>query len=97
MALKRPNDVIAIVSQNGNAYTDGFGDFWATIHPLWKDSNNETVRDEVASNVLTLAATKWQYETGTSNVEALDPVAWTLDQALLDQPGQKDIATWSLY
>jgi pimeloyl-ACP methyl ester carboxylesterase len=91
LALKRPKDILVIISQNGNAYTDGFGDFWAVVHPLWKDGANETVRDEAASNLLTLAATKWQYETGTPKVEALDPAAWTLDQALLDRPGQKEI------
>lgn len=91
LALKRPKDIVAIVSQNGNAYEEGLGDFWSTLHPLWKDEKNEAVRNEVAENLLTLAATKWQYETGAANPELLDPAAWTLDQSLLDRPGQKEI------
>ena len=91
LALKRPKDILAIVSQNGNAYEDGFGDFWSVVHPLWKGTPSPAIRDEAAGNLLTLAATRFQYETGAPNVEALDPAAWTLDQALLDRPGQKDI------
>jgi len=91
LALKRPKDVLAIVSQNGNAYNEGFGDFWQVVYPLWKDGQNETVRDNAARSLLTLASTKWQYETGAANPELLDPAAWTLDQALLDRPGQKEI------
>lgn len=91
LALKRPHDILAIVSQNGNAYEDGFGDFWSIVHPLWKGTPTQAVKDEVAGNLLTLGATKFQYETGTPNVEVIDPAAYTLDQALLDRPGQKDI------
>ena len=91
LALKRPNDILAIVSQNGNAYEDGFGDFWSVVHPLWKGTPSQAVKDEAAGNLLTLAATRFQYETGTPNIEALNPAAWTLDQALLDRPGQKDV------
>jgi pimeloyl-ACP methyl ester carboxylesterase len=91
LALKRPHDILAIISQNGNAYVEGLGDFWQTIHPLWVDKPSQSVLDETAKNLLTIDATKWQYETGTANVEGLDPAAWTLDQSLLDQPGQKEI------
>lgn len=91
LALKRPSDVVAIVSQNGNAYTDGLGDFWQVLQPLWKDPANQEIRDDVASKLLTIAATKWQYETGAKDPAAIDPVVYTLDQALLDRPGQKDI------
>ena len=91
LALKRPNDILAIVSQNGNAYEEGFGGFWSFVHPLWKGTPSQAVRDEAAGNLLTLAATRFQYETGTPNIQALDPAPWILDQALLDRPGQKDI------
>ena len=91
LGLRRPHDVLAIVSQNGNAYTDGLGDFWKTIEPLWQVYPAKEILDEAASNLLSLAGTKWQYETGVPDVNALDPAAYTLDQALLERPGQKDI------
>jgi pimeloyl-ACP methyl ester carboxylesterase len=91
LALKRPNDVIAVVSQNGNAYVDGLGQFWDTVRPLWVDNPSKEAFDEAAGSLLTLGATKWQYETGALHPENLDPTAWTLDQALLDRPGQREI------
>jgi len=33
----------------------------------------------------------WQYTHGVRNVEAISPDNWTIDQALLDRPGNKDI------
>jgi pimeloyl-ACP methyl ester carboxylesterase len=91
LGLKRPHDILAIVSQNGNAYKDGLGDFWNTIQPLWQPNPTQQILDETASNLLSLAGTKWQYETGVPDVNALDPAAYTLDQALLERPGQKEI------
>lgn len=91
VALKRPQEVLAIVSQNGNAYKEGLGEFWKTIEPLWQSNPSQQIRDEAASNLLTIGATKWQYETGVPDVDALDPAAYTLDQALLDRAGQKEI------
>ena len=91
LALKRPNDIVAIISQNGNAYEDGLGDFWGVVRPLWGDPPSELERETAAANLLTYAVTKFQYETGTKNVDALDPATWSLDAALLERPGQKDI------
>lgn len=91
ICLKRPHDILAIVSQNGNAYEDGLGDFWNTIRPLWQPNPSQEILDETASSLLSLAGTKWQYETGVADVNALDPAAYTLDQALLERPGQKEI------
>ena len=36
LALERPGDVTAIVSQNGNAYVEGLGAFWDQFKPYWK-------------------------------------------------------------
>jgi len=91
LALKRPHDVLAIVSQSGNAYVDGLGDFWDVVRPLWVDNPSQEDLDKAAGNLLTLDATKWQYETGAPHPETLDPAAWTLDQVLLDRPGQREI------
>ncbi len=40
---------------------------------------------------LTLDATKWQYTHGVRNLQAISPDNWTVDQALLDRPGNQDI------
>jgi hypothetical protein len=42
IALERPNAVAGIISQNGNAYVEGFEkDFWAPAFKVWKDDTKE--------------------------------------------------------
>lgn len=90
LALKRPEKVVAIVSQNGNAYKEGFGkDFWAPIKKYWKSSSKED--RNALSSALVLSATKWQYTNGNPHAASIQPESYTLDQALLDRPGNKEI------
>lgn len=41
--------------------------------------------------MLTLEGTRWQYTHGVANPETVAPESYTLDQALLERPGNKDI------
>jgi pimeloyl-ACP methyl ester carboxylesterase len=78
LATKHPEQVKAIVSQNGNAYKAGFGeDFWAPIFNLWKSSNSREARDVLRDNVLTLGITKYQYEANlpAEDLKLIDPAA----------------------
>jgi len=88
IALHRPDAVQAIISQNGNAYDDGLGEFWDPVRALWKDNSTKN-REIVRSAVLTLEATLWQYEFGSKSDFA--PEAPYLDWALLSRPGNQDI------
>ncbi|KFY96538.1 hypothetical protein V500_02415 [Pseudogymnoascus sp. VKM F-4518 (FW-2643)] len=90
LALDRPNDVTAIISQNGNAYVEGLGDFWAPIKAYWS-SGSKKDREIVRDALLTFDATKWQYENGAPNPEAVAPETYHLDYALMCRPGNKDI------
>ena len=59
LALQRPKAIKAIVSQNGNAYEDGFGkDFWAPVKRAWADPSKENLA--ALENVTSLEVTKWQ-------------------------------------
>ena len=81
IALKKPHSVKAIVSQNGNAYVEGFGHpFWDPIEALWKD-NSPHNRDFLRDNYLTLAGTKSQYTIGfpASDLPLVDPVTYNYD------------------
>lgn len=96
LALKRPNAIQAIISQNGNAYEEGLSSFWDPLRVLWKadEAQSNEIRTVLRDNFLTLEATKGQYAEGTPGGEEsqlLDPVSWTLDSALMDRPGNKDI------
>lgn len=90
LALKYPERVHGVVSQNGNAYEEGLGGFWDTIRPLWKDPTQE-IRANLKKGLLNMATTKFQYETGAEPSKLIAPEAYTLDQALLERPGNDDI------
>ena len=90
LAVKHPERVTGLVVQNGNAYEEGLdNDFWKPLKAYWRDRTENNA--EVLRKFLTLEATKWQYTHGVRNVEAISPDNWTIDQALLDRPGNKDI------
>jgi pimeloyl-ACP methyl ester carboxylesterase len=90
LAMRHPERVTAIVSQNGNAYEEGLGDAWAPIRKYWASPTKEN-REVIAQNILTLEGTRWQYTHGVANPEAVAPEFWTLDAALLERPGNKEI------
>jgi len=90
LATAHPDRVTAIVSQNGNAYEEGLGDAWGPIRTYWAAptaANRETLRN----NILTLEATRWQYTHGAAEPERVAPESYTLDAALLERPGNKEI------
>ncbi|MGA7554946.1 MAG: alpha/beta hydrolase [Candidatus Acidiferrales bacterium] len=89
-AMAHPERVTAIVSQNGNAYEEGLGDAWGPIRKYWALPNAEN-REVIAKNVLTLEGTRWQYTHGVANPDSVAPESYTLDMALMERPGNKDI------
>src|SRR5580693_5483096 len=90
LAMAHPDRITAIVSQNGNAYEEGLGDAWAPIRKYWAEPTPEN-REVIRKNILTLEGTKWQYTHGADNPESVPPESYTLDAALLERPGNKDI------
>ncbi|UZE09640.1 alpha/beta fold hydrolase [Pseudomonas sp. B21-053] len=90
LAVKHPERMTALISQNGNAYLEGLGDAWAPIKTYWAEPN-ATNRQAIADAVLHLEGTRWQYEHGVSHPELIAPESYTLDALLLERPGNKDI------
>jgi pimeloyl-ACP methyl ester carboxylesterase len=90
LAMNHPERVTAIISQNGNAYEEGLGDAWDPIRKYWASPTAEN-REVIRQNILTLEGTRWQYTHGVSNPESVPPEAYTLDAALLERPGNKEI------
>jgi len=90
LAMSQPDRVTAIVSQNGNAYEEGLGDAWGPIRQYWASPTAEN-REVLRNNILTLEGTRWQYTDGVVNPESVPPESYTLDTALLERPGNKDI------
>jgi pimeloyl-ACP methyl ester carboxylesterase len=90
LAMAHPERVVAIVSQNGNAYEEGLGDAWGPIRKYWAEPTAEN-REVIRKNVLTLEGTRWQYTHGVTIPERVAPESYTLDTALMDRPGNKEI------
>jgi pimeloyl-ACP methyl ester carboxylesterase len=90
LAMAHPERVVAIISQNGNAYEEGLGDAWGPIRQYWASPTAEN-REVLRKNILTLDGTRWQYTHGVANPESVPPESYTLDAALLERPGNKEI------
>jgi pimeloyl-ACP methyl ester carboxylesterase len=93
LALERPDAVTAIVTQNGNAYVEGFGaDAWKPLQTYWASNSSED-REKVRGIMLTPGFTKFQYEHGTpaDRLSQVSPETYTLDWALMSSPEQQEI------
>ena len=90
LAMAHPDRVTAIVSQNGNAYEEGLGDAWGPIRKYWAEPTAEN-RNVLRANVLNFEGTRWQYTHGVSDAASIAPESYTLDAALLERPGNKEI------
>ena len=90
LAVAHPERVTAIVSQNGNAYEEGLSDAWDPIRRYWAEPTAKN-RDVVRDALLTFEGTRWQYTHGVADPEMIAPESYTLDAALLERPGNKDI------
>jgi pimeloyl-ACP methyl ester carboxylesterase len=87
LALAAPSAVTGVISQNGNAYEEGFvPSFWDGI---WADAAERTdeTRDALRP-ALGREAVEWQYTHGVPDPSTVDPDAWEHDLALLARPGQ---------
>ena len=90
LAIAHPDRVTAIVSQNGNAYEEGLGEAWGPIRKYWSAPTAEN-RDILRKSILTEGGTRWQYTEGVTNPGSVPPESYTLDTALLERPGNKEI------
>jgi pimeloyl-ACP methyl ester carboxylesterase len=89
LAMKNPDRVTAFIVQNGNAYDEGLETFWDPIKAYWKTG---AAKEREGIRFLTqIKATLWQYHNGVKDASLLSPDAWTVDQALLDRPGNAEI------
>jgi pimeloyl-ACP methyl ester carboxylesterase len=89
MALRNPERITAIISQNGNAYEKGLSQGWNPIQKYWKEpteANRAALRD-----FLMPETTKFQYVHGVADETLVAPESYALDSALLARPGNDEI------
>ena len=89
LALKHPERITAIISQNGNAYVEGLSDGWNPIQAYWKDptqANRDALRP-----MLERDTTIWQYTHGVSDKTRVSPDGYSLDDYYMSRPGAHEI------
>ena len=89
LALAHPEQISAIISQNGNAYEEGLGNPWAPFKAYWKDPSPKN-RDNIADEMLSMAGTRFQYTHGVEDAMDVAPETYWLDFALLERPGNRE-------
>ena len=89
LAVRHPERITAIVSQNGNAYEEGLSQGWNPIQAYWREpteANRATLR-----GFLTPEATQMQYTHGVADATLVSPDGRSLDDHYLARPGNAEI------
>jgi pimeloyl-ACP methyl ester carboxylesterase len=89
LAVRHPERITAIVSQNGNAYEEGLSDGWTPIRAYWErpsQANRKALRA-----FLTPKTTHWQYTHGVPDPAMVSPDGQNLDNFYLARPGADEI------
>lgn len=89
LAVKHPDRITAIISQNGNAYGEGLSDGWTPIRAYWEDAS-QTNRDALRA-FLRPKTTVWQYTHGVPDPKAVSPDGYSLDNFYLARPGAEEV------
>jgi pimeloyl-ACP methyl ester carboxylesterase len=85
IAVKHPDRITAIISQNGNAYEEGLSDGWNPIRTYWREptkANREALR-----SFLSPETTFWQYTHGVADPSVVSPDGYSLDDFYMARPG----------
>jgi pimeloyl-ACP methyl ester carboxylesterase len=89
LATRQPERITAIITQNGNAYTEGLSDGWNPIRAYWKEptlANRDAIR-----TLLQPETTVWQYTHGVADTSLVSPDGYTLDNHYLARPGADEV------
>jgi pimeloyl-ACP methyl ester carboxylesterase len=89
LALRFPDRISALITQNGNAYVEGFSRAWEPWQNYWRNptaKNREACRDALSPGVIR----DIQYLHGT-DVQSVSPDGYTLDIAYLARPGADEM------
>jgi pimeloyl-ACP methyl ester carboxylesterase len=89
IALKHPERIAAIVSQNGNAYEEGLSEAWTPIRTYWREPSQAN-RDALRS-FLSPETTLFQYTEGVADPSVVSPDGRSLDDHYLARPGAHEV------
>ncbi len=89
IARAHPERVTAIISQNGNAYLEGFSDAWGAWQTYWREPTQEH-REACRVSLSPETIREWQYLNG-ADASRVSPDGYTLDIAYMARPGAEEI------
>ena len=89
MAVRHPERITAIISQNGNAYEEGLSDGWNPIRVYWQNPS-EANRASLRA-FLSPETTIWQYTHGVADISLISPDGYSLDNHYLARPGADEV------
>jgi pimeloyl-ACP methyl ester carboxylesterase len=89
LAVRHPERIAAIISQNGNAYLEGLSDGWSPIRAYWQDASE--VNRTALRSFLTPETTLWQYTHGVPDISLVSPDGYALDNFYLARPGADEV------
>jgi pimeloyl-ACP methyl ester carboxylesterase len=90
LAVRHPERITAIISQNGNAYEEGLSeDGWNPIRAYWQDPSQAN-RNALRA-FLTPETTRWQYTHGVPDPSSVSPDGQNLDNFYLARPGADEV------
>jgi pimeloyl-ACP methyl ester carboxylesterase len=89
IALKHPERVTAVVSQNGNAYEEGLSAGWNSLREYWRNPTKEE-RDALRS-AFTPETTLYQYVKGVADESLVSPDGPALDNFYLARPDAHEV------
>ena len=89
LAIRHPERITAIISQNGNAYVEGLSDGWNPIRAYWEDASQ--ANRAALRALLTPETTYWQYTHGVPDPSAVSPDGYTLDDHYLARPNASEV------
>ncbi|MBX5462895.1 MAG: alpha/beta hydrolase [Steroidobacteraceae bacterium] len=85
LAVKHPEKITAIVSQNGNAYEEGLSAGWADMRKAWSEPTAE--HREALRRFNTPEMIKWQYTEGVADASLIAPESYQLASAAIERIG----------
>jgi pimeloyl-ACP methyl ester carboxylesterase len=89
LAVRHPDRITAIISQNGNAYVEGLSDGWTPIRAYWQDAS--PANREALRAFLKPETTAWQYTHGVPDATKVSPDGYSLDNYYLARPGTHEV------
>jgi pimeloyl-ACP methyl ester carboxylesterase len=89
LAVRHPDRITAIISQNGNAYVEGLSYGWNPIRAYWQDAS--PANREALRAFLKPETTAWQYTHGVPDATKVSPDGYSLDNYYLARPGADEV------